>query len=323
MSKWKEKFRYVSATWPSGNISINHKTAGGYTYTTWWVPDLHLDPCLTLRLYWVKWGWGGTNPIRTCSFFYICAHAISIESSSARVCVCVCVWWGNTTDLFHHTKTLVAHCIIKPLLLVLSWVCLCAVQAGLEEFHNGHLKLIHVYTWPSSSYLLDTFSKWIDGAKLAVATRDIVTVSLAFSEGVAVESCYQCKALLGNSEILDRARVLNRESFMIIFWRGWYTWHLCICKYYCACSISHSSFLLVPFGEVYDHLRNWSHASQTPSVHEGSYSIPIFGWPVQKCSVTVNICAHDTCTVFYTSLKSSLVCALHIFSQPQSLFLYL
>ena len=29
---------------------------------------------------------------------------------------------------------------------------------------------------------------------------------------------------------------------------------------------------------------------------------------MQECSVTVDIYAHDTCTVFYTSLKSSLVC---------------
>ena len=64
---------------------------------------------------------------------------------------------------------------------------------------------------------MDIFSKWIDGAKLVLTTSDIVTVSLAFSEGIAVESCNECKALLGNSEILDRGRVLNRESFMIIF----------------------------------------------------------------------------------------------------------
>lgn len=60
--------------------------------------------------------------------------------------------------------------------------------------------------------MLATFSEWIDGLKLVLTTSDVVTVSLGFSEGVAVESCSDCKELLANSEILDSARALNWKS---------------------------------------------------------------------------------------------------------------
>ena len=71
---------------------------------------------------------------------------------------------------------------------------------------------IHVDIWPSSSYSLATFSDWINGAKLVLTTSDVVTVALTFGEGVAVESCSDCKSLLVNSQILDSARALNWKS---------------------------------------------------------------------------------------------------------------